>query len=352
MPRLSASRKKRKVKRRENYLWKKIARFSLIFVVFLLSFAFLTSYSVYKIITQKDVDASGYSNLDLNSNYLPTMSFIVVDSFENDPVKLEKVEYFVIDRQNKKVLVFNVPLDLEIDVAGNYSTEEFSKTFALGGLTKEDKLFGGVALVEKTLFRIFGYKPYNYILIEKDILKAFEKFLHEGDIPPLTSINALYNLKDLVKSDLSVGEYYDLYKFLNSLPSDRFIKNEVTRSHIDNYKIFNDMFYDLTITSVVAQEKKNIAVLNGTNISGLASFGSRVVENIGGRVVSSDNSLEHWEDSVLIVDDPNSETVRYLVHTFGIQTVINKEDALEYRDSEIERADITIIIGFDIGSSL
>ena len=103
---------------------------------------------------------------------------------------------------------------------------------------------------------------------------------------------------------------------------------------------------------VLSKEKKSIAVLNGTDQSGVASFGTRVIRNFGGRVVATGNTNESYEESILIVDDPTSESTRIISEIFGIKNIILYSDIRGFSESEINRSDMTIIFGLDFAGLL
>ena len=79
----------------------------------------------------------------------------------------------------------------------------------------------------------------------------------------------------------------------------------------------------------------------------MAGFGARVVRNNGGRVVSIDNASHIYENSVLIVEDKNSETTNFLKNTFNINNVYEKSEVSLDQEDSIQRSDTTLIIGVD-----
>ena len=53
-----------------------------------------------------------------------------------------------------------------------------------------------------------------------------------------------------------------------------------------------------------------------------------------------------------MADDLDNETVRHIVHAFGMEKVLLKTEALGIGENEINRTDIVIIIGLDIANAL
>ena len=149
-------------------------------------------------------------------------------------------------------------------------------------------------------------------------------------------------------TDLSLREFYNIKEFVNSLPSDRIFEKAFTFDMIEKPELVDDEIRDLTYDSILTNEKKNIAVINGSARSGLANFGARVIRNYGGRVVAANNANQVYEKSLIISDDYELDTVLFLSRVFGIEEIVSKEDARGRVDeNEVDRSDILVIFGFD-----
>ena len=127
---------------------------------------------------------------------------------------------------------------------------------------------------------------------------------------------------------------------------------ELSNTYIENPGLLDEELLDLTFDSIISREKKSIAILNGTSISGVANYGSRLVNNIGGRVVAVGNTQNDYEKSVIISDDPTTESTQILQKIFKIENIISDFEAGKFNESEIDRSDITIIFGLDFAKSL
>lgn len=334
---------------------RKFALFRKIFLISLLflgSLGFLLSYGVYKKINQNFASADSYKSFLPVDNHFPAFSYVVVDSLEGDPIKIEKVSFIILDRDSQKLVSYNIPLNLETEVPGKYSTEEFSKIFALGGLNSSDKLKGGTELLNLTMLRMFGFKSEGYILVDSSLKKDFDNLIYKGNSLITLDLKNLLNLKGSFKTDLELKTFYDINKFISSLPDDRFIQKEVSFSYLQSPQLIDDVLRDITISSPVSLEKKSIAVLNGSGVSNFAYLGARIVRNAGGRVVAIGNASQNYETTTLVVDDLNSETTRNLVHIFNIKNVLEKSEAGTITEQEIDRSDAVLILGFDLAEML
>jgi hypothetical protein len=121
---------------------------------------------------------------------------------------------------------------------------------------------------------------------------------------------------------------------------------------LENSNIIDEEFMDLTFDSELSNEKKNIAVLNGSVEPGVAGFGARVIKNFGGRVVAVGNTKNTYEESTIITDDPISESTRIISQIFGIERIVLYSEAHNFPENEINRSDVTVILGIDFASSL
>jgi hypothetical protein len=336
-----------KLRRKYRKASKSIKKYGIAFVLFFLSLGFLGTLSLYKYVHQNMASALSPSTHSISDDLYPAISYVVVDSFESEPVMVESVKFILIDKSSNKLVSYEVPLSISVDVPGKYGEEEFSKIFALGGLNSEDKLLGGTSLISRTLFKVFGFKPDKFVLIENKLKSDFDDYWSGGELFSLLDSDHLTSFPQSLKTDLDLKEFLEINKFLNSLPSDRFIEKFLTSSYVENENLLDEEFRDITFESKLSTEKKDIAVLNGTEYSGVASFGARVVRNFGGRIVAIGNSNELHRETILVVDSKESSTVRELSYIFDNPKVIEHSEAPQYTESEFDRADIVLILGFD-----
>ncbi|MBP7928074.1 LytR C-terminal domain-containing protein, partial [Patescibacteria group bacterium] len=255
----------------------------------------------------------------------------------------KRVDYFLVDATSQKIIKYSVPVDIIEDAPGKYGAEPISNLLALGML--EDGDFGsGISLLNNSLFRMFGFPVDRYLVVEEDMMVVVDDiFQNNIDITGLNIREAFLSSK----TNLAINELWSFYKFFISLPQDRFITKTITQSYLENLSLLDEELLDITFDSTVSRQKLSFAVLNGTNYAGVANFGSRVIKNLGGRVVATGNAKKIYEKSMIVAQDPNSESVRRVSHAFDIEDVIDYEAGRALNENEILRSDITIIIGLD-----
>lgn len=305
------------VKARKARAHKNLLKTVALVVLLLVSIIFILGLGFYKKITQNYASASSPNSYSIRNQDIYTLLYMSDDFYY--------LNFF--DTRNKKVISYNIPLNLTLDVPGKYGEEEISKVRALGKLNnKEDEML----LVTRSIAKLFGYKVDKYIVSGHNMTLGMSDFY-----------------KDIKESNVSLNDAYYMFTFIKSLPSDRFIKKDFTFDYASNTDLIDADIRDLTFDSKVALEKKSIAVLNGTDMPGLANYASRIIVNEGGRVVSTGNSQIPYDETLLVVDDPESQTVTEMVHSFGIKKVLRKSQS-EINENEVDRADIVLILGLDM----
>ncbi len=185
----------------------------------------------------------------------------------------------------------------------------------------------------------------RWITVSGDAEKTFLGLLDTGEFGISDIFSLLTSQPTEFTTNSNLSELYSFVSFVKSLPESRIFKKELPK----DLAVFDTEIQDMSLDSVVSKEKKSISILNGTNVSGLATYGSRVVLNLGGRAVSSTNASNVYEKSLIITDDVDSYTVKSLALFFNIKKVVSKgsPDADAINESELSRSDITLILGFD-----
>lgn len=331
---------------------KLVARIFVAGLFFTVSLIFLFSYSFSKYLNQNFASALSSTSYSIADDNIPTVSYIVVENISANPTIVKKISFFIFDKQNQKVSVYNIPIHVGYEIPGKFGNEHFSKMLALGALNSENALVSGTDLINRSIFKLFGFKVDRFLLIDSSQEEFFNNLLREGGNINLFNLKSVTNFQNTLLTNLSLREFNNLLSFIASLPQDRIVYNVQTPKSFNNTTLFDETIKEETYESYVAKEAKNIAILNGTNYNGLATFGSRVVKNIGGRVVGVSNTDKFYDKSVIVAEDPNSQTAAFLSRVFKIPNVVDKEKARSFNENEIDRADITVIFGFDTSGDL
>ncbi len=367
MSKLSA-RKSRRVstQRSKNRSWKsfkilKKAQSFLKLVVFaifaiVVSIGVLAGASFYKII-KTPLAASFKTDGKLDNIY--TISVIEVEDKEEDASKIKSLSYLVVNTLEKKVLIYNVPPDLELDLPERFGRGTISKAYALGELVEKNK---GIDLVNKTLSKIFARKADRYVLTDQDGIEGFSKIYGVEEPKDFVSIFALKNLPkakeslNLIssnfESNLTPREFFDVARFF-SLTTPSQIKTQVLeQADLDKTLDLDKKMESIFVDPDVINEDKRIIILNGADIPKLGIYASRFIEGFGGSVVGIDNASNTYQKSLIVVDNLDSKTAKLVSSQLGIKNVVSSEAGKKMVNENIVGADIVVILGIDYASSL
>jgi len=347
MKKYSAQRKKLK---RKMAISQKSYRKTLPFVfLFIISVGFLSVVGFYRSVSQKWASADSTSAYPLQNRNLASLLVAEVSMAESKPSDIRNIQVYLFNKTSKNTLIYEISAENVFDIPGKYGEEKLSKVFALGSLS-EDGEKEGVNLLVKSVKKILGLNMDRYVLLESADYNNLKNLIENDSSPSiLKTANSLS--ADSVATNMSLADIYELFNF--SADS----KQEVSKVTVD----LSDSAYaeeldsatrEATFDSVVSSEKKGVSVLNGATMAGVANYGSRIVENISGHVLSSSNAQRQYEESMLIVDDFSSDTAKYISEFFGVRNVVLKNQALDILENEIARSDITLILGFDIADTL
>ena len=346
------SRAAKKIKRKIRILF--FAVFCLIFSAFL-----LVSFSLYKFVKAPFASASFSSvarqskwNQDTNINIL----FLEVDDLKKQSPILTKAAIINLNPQDKKYAIISIPVDTEIDLAQRYGLGSLSKAFVLGNLG-DDK--NGIVLVQKSIFKQLAVKTDSYVLVDEDGEESFKNIFREidfGDIKHTTSAVSIYVnrsfysfLQKSVKTDLSASELFAAISFIRGVDlanSKVYYLNEDTFS---TQKFFDNFWKGVNTTTY--DENSRVLVLNSAQVSGLAGWGGRVLENLGLTLLDASNSNTKHDVSFIVAKNVDSKIVSILSEVFGIKEIKSREE-VEDSENAFERGDIVIVLGIDIADGL
>ncbi|HOY46098.1 MAG TPA: LCP family protein [Candidatus Dojkabacteria bacterium] len=163
---------------------------------------------------------------------------------------------------------------------------------------RDDQLERQQYLIESMTLNIIGFRSLIYL---PEALDSFQNniYTNMGKWELFNFASKLINLKD---EDIRKG-------FLRESAYDKVLDigfYEAVSPDISAIdKDINNIFFDMK----VFKEQARIEVLNGSNISGLATNRKRWIENIGGRVIHKGNSYEKEQDTKIYCADPEKYTV-------------------------------------------
>ena len=325
---------------------KKAKRYVFLSLLLLLSAFALLALFAYKGITVPFASAESSTASDFINKRFVTVVYATVADFKAHPLLVERVSFVLVDKEAKKAYEYEIPLSLTVDVPGKFGVESFEKILALGLVSGGDIRIGAGLLI-KAVEKLFGYKVDRYIVQEEGTRLSFQKFL-EGRMSLMD-----FEAGDIVqfglatKTDFSISELYEIYRTVGFTSASGYEPKRFAEDfYSDSYKIDTEM-RNISLGSQIAAERKSVAILNGTQIPGLAILGARAAGNMGAEVIVEKNARAFYDKSILVVDSQDSETAMVLGGFFNIDIVLTKEEAAYLSEDEAARADVTVIIGLD-----
>ncbi len=294
--------------------------------------------------------ASSRSSSDFMGKDIFSVMYVSVDRpFSEGPVSVVGMHLMIFDTLDNAVLVFKLPNNLVVDIPGRFGEEPLSKVVALGALASNGDILGGVSLAKKVLQKLFAFSIDGYIVSGPALESVFRKTLFEGNSLGFIDLNAFKEVLsgEQLETNLTLRDLYELSILVSAASPNGLVNKEVSKSYFADTTLVDAFLGDLVFDSAICAENKSVAVLNGTGIPGMAEFGGRVVVNAGGRVIAKENASRSYEKSLLVVDDPFSETVDYISDFWGISTIVLKSESSGIEEPVLDRADVVLIIGLD-----
>lgn len=296
---------KKAAQKKQKYRYLKISG------IFLLSFAFLFSIFGVAVYQKGLVSAlSSYSTNPFIDESFMTFSYSVVDDLLAPTVQVEQSYFVIADKYSKKIIKFNV------------SHLNFLE-------------------LQEATAQLLGFPVERHIIVSSAIDDQISSYIWAGDIFGLISQYNFSEFENKYETNFSTSELVDLLAFIKSLPDERIINIDVFDSSLTD-----DVFRDITFNSRLSASNHAIAVLNGANIEGLATHTSRVIKNLGGRVVAIQNADSFYVNSLLVTDLEKDESILILARVLDIDRIVSKSEVVG-AEPAFDRADITIVVGVD-----
>lgn len=275
-----------------------------------------------------------------------------VDDFNNATSPINTLSILTVEVRSRKAGIYFLPVDLEVTNLGGFGQNKIYSLYGLAGLTKKRDL----NFISDQIQEVFAVPLDGFLFTDN---AGFDRLSNSfGQDLGLTQIkNGDYfffikrlgsfpQLLDSVKTNLDPVTLLNLFNKVLSNRFNKFDNEKISASFIDNP---TDQFLD----SIIEEEAKTTIVLNGTKIPLLASAKSRLIRNIGSRVLEMANAPgEIHSKSIIITRDKDSYTLKRLSQAFGISDLrafSSFED--DPKISQFLRSDIIILLGSDSANS-
>lgn len=150
----------------------------------------------------------------------------------------------------------------------------------------------------------------------------------------------LLSYRDL-KTDLTIIDVFRIWLFSKTLSSNSVSVKDITG--LQNATIEDNVLSTLFNDYTFSQEKNSIEIINSADISGLGNRIARVLNNMGGNVISVSTSDKTAQTSQILYFGDKTYTVEKLGKVLGLSTFKTEKQGI---------SDVTIILGKDSANYL
>ncbi len=273
-------------------------------------------------------------------------------------VKTDTVYALSYNPVDQEMTILKVPDDTYLDVPRDFGRWP---TRSIYGLGESEKNVTGAWLLKQTLQSTLGVPIDGYLALGDSsptagsgAAKPLDQSIEQIRKNPFATMAFMRHSS----TDLSTWEYMELLWHWWGVRADKLKVVDLGQSQITQSVLLPDGSRALGIDRVrldqliqsqfqdqrLSYEGLNIGLYNATDHPGLAERASRIITNMGGRVVFTANSPQLIPTSVTYGKD--SYTKKRLTEVFANQCV-KKKCAVPTGDIETTRADVILFLGED-----
>ncbi len=217
--------------------------------------------------------------------------------------------------------------------------------YGLGNLSVQRD---GVGKVGNAVRSLLGISVDDYILIDhQGVVQLREIFPEVRGPRDLLTFKNILRFPDFwrvargsVQTNLRALEIARAFFYLARVRSDKVFQLDVEAGLLADLPGLDRRLEPFFRDERMMAEHLKIQILNGSGRPGLAAATARIVRNLGGEVIRTDNyERQDLEKGYLLLDSSGSYTASRLAQIFGVS------DSRPPRSGSESRADITIVLG-------
>ncbi len=326
----------RKVRKKASYILTTVFLLGISSILFFSAVMYKRMNTVFA--SAQSVDAQNFDEKDIF-----TILLVSADDISKDSPHIKSLKLVIMDKKDNELSLVNLGNQQDYEVPGKFGKEKAFNLMALSNSVntepkEAEKFF--VKTVENNLM----FKIDRYVYVNHEQYSSVESTFGEPSTAQFVLLLkdfALNNLQGNLHTDVTDRELYAFFEFLSNEPL------TISKSEKD----YPALLKNIVANSNIADEKFMISILNGAQISGAGNYASEVVERVGGRVTFVGNAKNDYSESVIVTDNPESQSVKYLRSFFKVDK-IEKKTKYSLIESDVERADVTLILGLDFNKNI
>lgn len=279
-------------------------------------------------------------------------------------IQAEQVYLLSFIYPEKSLTLFKIPENTYLNLPFSFGRWPVRSVYSLG---QGENPPVGAALLKDTLSLNLGLPVQGYLILpEEDLfLSLLDK--KQGDI--FTSLDFFQT----VKTDLSFRETVQFLTTLRGIRQDKVNRVDLSSSSLTSFSSLADgskvlginqakldkFVQDKLADNKIEEEGLTIGIFNTTEHIGLGEKASRVINNLGGRVIFTANLPDKFEKTVVL--GKRSYTQKRLSEIFAATCVdqercvkivcqtlfLGKKCQLEDLAEELSRAEVSVFLGED-----
>jgi len=307
-------------RRRKSSFAKKIKSFFIYSFVSIVVLGFFLNTFISNLLEYSFALANSGGIVDLKTD--DKYSVVLISSNKLNEIK--NINLISYDKKNKRMVNFEISKSIDL-TSGNSSFKVGEILTVWKGQTPEK--------INSLLSENFGTNlAFTYITSSDDSELLQKILLGTGTIYDLYLANSLENI--------NLRDLYFVYSFAGSVDS-----KDRKELKINSLSELDKEIRDIYIDSELGVLSPAITIVNATNTNGLGKKYTRLVTNLGGRVIDTTNGDEILKESMVIYKD-KSENIQFLSSKLGITKSLSIEEVgLKY--PEIIKSDLVIVLGID-----
>lgn len=263
-------------------------------------------------------NSGGVADLKTDEKY----SIALISSNKLNEIK--EISLITFDKKNQKLTDFNINPELKININSNEI-----KVGDIFNYFKKTQL----SELNSVLSENFGTNmAFTYISSSDDYGLIEKLALGKGSVLDLYSARELENI--------SLRDLYFIYSFAGSV--DNKDKRELDISSLEK---LDSELKDIFIDSELGVSSSSITVVNSTEKNGLGKKYTRIINNLGGRVIDTASGDGSVSESFIIYKE-NKAGLGFLSSALGIKKSLSMEEVgLKY--PQIIKSDFVVVLGID-----
>lgn len=269
--------------------------------------------------------------------------------------EVEELSLLNLDIQNKKYSYYTLPVDAAVDYPFSNAKGSIRKSYLEGNKNNKQ----GLGFLEKTVTKLLAVPIDGFVIVDDKGLNEIESKVGEIGIEKINSILRLKNISNVPigilafrnssMTNLRIDEIVKILWFIKSVPDSSTLVEEVSEQMLSSSEKWDNMWQKRIKINDVKRESIKVFIANASKspkIPGLAEWGARIVRNIGGSVLETENSFVDFDKNTIIAEDANLETVKQLSKALGLEEITLKADLNKNAgyNSQIFRTKVSVIL--------